>query len=902
MRHSCFLKAALLLSCALPACAGPDSAAFFYGRNVPKSLLSAEWLVVDLRNLADTPPREKGRKLICYASAGEFRPEDVKGVPGAETWALGANSAWKTRIGDLRSPSYREYLRNSVIAPLKNACDGFFIDTLDSYSTALPAEEHGAYIAAAAAFLGDIKRDNPDKLLVLNRGFELLPLLGPGVADAVAAESLYRGFDPVTRKYRSMSNDESSWLEAKLSSVAASGIPVIVIDYLPPADRAAAQEDAARISAAGFTPYVSDMDLLGEGCTGLIPVKRRVLMVAGNSSDIFFSPLHGMAQLPLEYLGYDPLILTEDQVMQQRPAPEDYAGVIVWLEYSAASNPEAFRSWVMDGMAKGVKFLFVNSFGFNTSAENLAALGLSAADDVPDAIGKARITAKDPMCSFEAAPDLVRSGLLLRVSSGTPLITAVTPEGAEFHPAALMPWGGYAFYSSLISNPVGDDLWTIDPFKLLPAALGLRPLPAPDISTENGRRIFFSHIDGDGFIEPAEWDPSKIAAEVIRDDFIKKYPFPFTVSVIEGEISATGAYPAGHKRYERTARSIFALPNVEAASHSYSHPFFWGITANSHLYEKHNLQINDYVLDYRREIFGARDYVNSLLPAGESTRIFHWTGNCLPDAQQIALSREAGLLNINGGGSTAMNFLPWLSRMMPYFIERSGEVQVYAPIQNENVFTEGWKHPFYRFIQVMETIKLTGEPRRLKPINVYFHFFSGSKLSSVNALRKVYDWVSTLKTAPMRTSEWLSRAADFKGTTLAVSQRGSWLVRNAGGLRTLRAPRGFGVPDLSRSKGVAGYKAGTDGLYVHLDGTGSAEIFFSSSPASGYAYLEESSAILSSFKRLGRGFKAGFIAEAPGELSVAGAAACRLRAEGAKRYGNLIKFGKGTVELSVDCE
>ncbi len=902
MRLSCSVKALALCALLAPAAAAaaPGSAAFFYGGRVPESLYSADWLVTDLRNLTAPPLRLKGQKLLCYVSAGEFEPAEAAGRPEAARWTLGRNAAWKTLAGDLRDPSYRAFVAGKIAA-LAPSCDGFFLDTLDSYTPFIKEAGRAAYAREAAAFLDQVRNEHPDKLLLLNRGFELLPLLKPGTASAVAAESLYNGTDPAARKYRRMKPEETSWLKERLREVAAAGLPVIVIDYLPPAHAGRAGA-AAEIAADGFIPYVSDMDLLGEGETGLKPVKRRVLLVAGNANDVYFSPLHGMVQLPLEYLGYDTRLLTESQVLAGRPDPADYAGVIVWLEYSRASNPEAFRTWAMNGIKRGTKFLFVNSFGFEPSDSSLEPLGLKAASRRYSGLKPPLVTKKSSFCGFEGEPRLAADEFLLTASSGTPLMAAETAEGERFHPAALTPWGGYAFYSSLVSNPVGDDLWTVDPFRFLPAALGLPELPAPDFTTANGRRLFFSHIDGDGFVEPAEWDPSRIAAEVIRDEFMKKYDLPFTVSVIEGEISAGGAYPARHALYEKTARSIFALPNVEPAIHSFSHPFIWGVPFQTTVYEKHHLDIPGYVLDFRREIYGARDYVNALLPPGKEAKLFQWTGNCLPNSGQLKMAREAGLLNINGGGATAMNFLPWLSRIRPAFIEREGELQVFSPIQNENVFTEGWRHPFYRFIQVMETIKLTGEPRRLKPVNVYFHFFSGSKLSSVNALRKVYDWASRLETTPVTTAQWLRLAADFKTTFLARDGAGAWLLRNAGRLNTLRAPAAMGVPDLEKSSGLAGFRKEKDQVYVHLDGSGAARLVFKDAAAAQPAYIEQASALLGSFERRGLGFRALLLAEAQGQAQVRLPAGCALAVNGKPAIGGLAYFGKGKIELNVDCK
>src|SRR5690606_1597373 len=67
---------------------------------------------------------------------------------------------------------------------------------------------------------------------------------------------------------------------------------------------------------------------------------------------------------------------------------------------------------------------------------------------------------------------------------------------------------------------------------------------------------------------------NEYSAQVLYRRILKKYPVPMTVSVIEGEIGPQGAHPELSHELEPIARQIFALPNVEIASHSYSHPFF----------------------------------------------------------------------------------------------------------------------------------------------------------------------------------------------------------------------------------------------------------------------------------------------------------------------------------------
>jgi hypothetical protein len=73
-------------------------------------------------------------------------------------------------------------------------------------------------------------------------------------------------------------------------------------------------------------------------------------------------------------------------------------------------------------------------------------------------------------------------------------------------------------------------------------------IPAPDITTENGRRLFFSHIDGDGFPSLAEFPGSPPAAEVLLKEILEKYRVPTTVSVIEAEVPRPMAFTSENQR------------------------------------------------------------------------------------------------------------------------------------------------------------------------------------------------------------------------------------------------------------------------------------------------------------------------------------------------------------------
>ena len=124
--------------------------------------------------------------------------------------------------------------------------------------------------------------------------------------------------------------------------------------------------------------------------------------------------------------------------------------------------------------------------------------------------------------------------------------------------------------------------WYLNPFHFLRTVLGEENEPKPDVTTMNGRRIFYSHIDGDGWNNLTEIKKYKkdnmISAEVIYRDVLLPYPdIPVSVGVITSEMDLACN---GLQASERVARRILALPHVEPASHTHSHPLFWSYFAD----------------------------------------------------------------------------------------------------------------------------------------------------------------------------------------------------------------------------------------------------------------------------------------------------------------------------------
>src|SRR5215210_7361583 len=163
-------------------------------------------------------------------------------------------------------------------------------------------------------------------------------------------------------------------------------------------------------------------------------------------------------------------------------------------------------------------------------------------------------------------------------------------------------------------------------------------MPVPDATTENGRRLMLVHIDGDGFVNRAEFPGTPYAGEILLRDVLQKYRIPHSVSVIQGEVAANGLYPKEAPQLEAIARKIFALPHVEIASHTFTHPFRWSPQSATADPLSYHLEVPNYTFNLDSEIGGSVKYIDSrLAPAGKRTRLLFWTGDTNPGREAVAL-------------------------------------------------------------------------------------------------------------------------------------------------------------------------------------------------------------------------------------------------------------------------
>lgn len=823
------LAGSILAAQAAAAQASP--AAFFYASNPPLEALAAFGQIV-LQPEAVTKDEVEwvqrgGCAAFAYLSIGELLPGEGWAREARPEWRLGQNTAWGTWVMDPSRREWRELLLRRAQALRAKGFAGLFLDTLDSpLANATDPAARRVREDALVSLLAELKQRDANVRLLLNRGFELLPRLST-LAAGVVAESLFRTFDPATRRYSAASEDGTRWLLARLREAHDRyGLPVVVIDYVPPGDVELARETAKRIASLGFVPWVAqpELDTLGVGLLELVP--RRVLLVydGAEAPDLATSNAYRFAALPLEALGY---VVEPHDARQPLPAGQlqgRYAGIVTLMTDDQTPSPQ-YRSWLLGRLASGMRIAILGHLGLAADPELLAALGLTKVPLQPDR--GLRLVHQEPPMGFESPVRVRTQDLQPWRASGAgavPLLSVEDGNGVRVDPVVLTRFGALAL-DPYLTDLEYDELrsWMLDPIELLRRVFQRDgPLPALDVTTENGLRLFTFHIDGDGFASRAEFSSAPLAGQVMLDRVLHKRLLPTSVSLIEGEI-----FPAGHPRdaAERAAiaRRIFALPHVEEASHTYSHPFDWNPP-------RPGLSIPGYRFDLRREIAGSVAHLGALGPQGKSVRSFFWSGEALPQEDALAQVAALGLQNINGGDSRITYDQPSLTDLSPNGRPVGAQYQVYAPIANENSYTHLWTGPFDGYRRAIETFELTDSPRRLKPVSVYVHFYSASKRSSLRALDEVLDWAQAQPLLPLPVSAFAERAQEFQNALLFRTLEGRLLLRRVAALRTLRLPVEMGFPDLARSPGVAALRDLPQGRYVTFAQRGPFDLILTSAP------------------------------------------------------------------------
>ncbi|MBD3792800.1 MAG: endo alpha-1,4 polygalactosaminidase [Campylobacterales bacterium] len=822
-------KLVILFILFLKVVMGDERYAFIYSKNIDDRFINFyDKVIVEADAIDNIYALRYPDKMVAYVSVGEIEPWRKTETPYQESWIISENKTWNSLIADLRQEAYQAFILQRVAKLYQQGYRNFFLDTMDAYHvTAKDKALFQTQQKALVSFIHTLHLRYPDVKLIVNRAFEIIDQIHSDI-DAVVAESLIAGYDHAQKAYITVSDSDREWLLNQFKKAQQFGLDAIAIEY---SDQGTQKrlKIAQAVKKLGIIPYVTDGLLQEQGECNVKRIRRDILILYNQSifkdRNPVYSDVHLMASMPLEYYGYVPILY--DIADQELPSgvEDRYHAVIVWSN-GKTQNDQRLFDWTQRLIKRGIKVLFVNSFSFNPTAERLKTLGITETANENPWTTKSQAAYRKPYGAYEIEASIEYEPNLIQLQAGDPVLTINYPNGQSSTPIAVTPWGGYALHNALTHSLGDENLWTIDPFRFLKTALRLESIPVPDPTTEAGRRILLAHVDGDGFMESVQFEPEKLSVEYLMEHIYKRYPIPHTLSIIQGEVDSSGLYPELSERMKRVARELYRLPWVEPASHTLSHPFFWNETKqgetetyyHNHLREGklYHLPLQNYTFSLEKETKKSVDFALSLAPETKrSKQILFWSGDCLPNKETLAYIERQGIIALNGGDTTAKTRTPWLNRIAPFGVQHDAYWQVYTGQQNENVYTNNWLGPFWGYRNAISTFEMTGEPKRLKPIDIYYHFYSGSKLASFNALIDVYEWAMQQNTAKLYASQYIDKVTDFYRTALGKTDEG-YEIRNSGDLKTVRVDNPVYV-DIRRSQGVAGYRHHQESTYITLD-------------------------------------------------------------------------------------
>src|SRR5262245_39466461 len=609
------------------------------------------------------------------------------------------------------------------------------------------------------------------------------------------------------------------------------------------------------------------------------PVRREILAIYDSRDEPRPDQtlIHRFAEMPLNHFGFVVSFWDIKAGLPSAERTENIRGIITWLR---RPPPAAFYPWAQALIGRGVRMVVLGDSALPADGPSLAdanrlyaELGFGLSGATVDLTYGTRVLHRDALIGFERPLDPVLPPFPIVGTFGSDVTSHLVlehREGNQFLASSVVLTsnrGGYAATGYFIYEEptTGRTKWIIDPFAFFHKAFGVEPMPIPDVTTLSGRRLWFSHIDGDGWnnasrIE-AYRDKPTIAATVILRELIAPYPdLPVAVGVIGADIDERYGTPEAARN---TARELFALPQVEVATHTYTHPYQWSFFENYDRKLEERLigpdetewkavlgdrvrrwarklfpglirkgpeteakfpdedpprAYSDFPFDLDQEIRGAITATEEMAPEGKRGTLYLWSGGAEPFEGAIARTRRLGLRNLNGGDSRYDGDYPSISYLAPISRVAGAERQIYAANANDYIYITDGNGRDHGFLNLEATVNATESPRRLKPINVYYHMFAGERAAQVAGVRHHLDAARQGLLTPIAASHYAAIADGFFSTEMMGLGDMSWLIQNRGALQTLRFDDAAELAvDFSRSVGVLGQRRKGTSVYVALD-------------------------------------------------------------------------------------
>ncbi|MBI1275142.1 hypothetical protein GC177_04135 [bacterium] len=645
-----------------------------------------------------------------------------------------------------------------------------------------------------------------------------------------------------------------------------------------------AKQKAVVKTAAPVTPVHAKAMELPPGK----PLPRTIVTLYTSTAnpDLAETYTHRMAEMPMNHLGLIVKYFDIEHGLPDLNTIDGVRGVFLWFDpASRVPDAEAYLKWIEAAADKGIPIVsFGHSFLFEDRKGNkptlprinalLNKLGINVRDRWVTVTYDVKVVHEDRrVFGFERQlPPVIKSyqGVDVTEADSQVYLAVDSKEATDKRSTLVMQNDrfsyvaeGYEVFSELEQTKDEDEVkafrqWYVNPFEFFRRAYHTDELPKPDTTTQAGRRIFYHHIDGDGWNNlsdvPAYKDRHAYAARVVLEEIIKKYnDLPVTVAAIAADLDPAWV---GKRESQEVAREIYAQPNVEPASHTYSHPFYWDffakydpnierqyfknyssghwadnfasklfkqVTSIGNDHDDHNVNMQCEIdnkaqseltdvpgaksipgryyiprayanmpFNLDQEMCGAAFYIQQFVPKGKQIGLVQWSGNTRPFEAAIRKARNQGLLNLNGGDTRFDPEFPSYVWVAPIGRLVGGERQIYSSSSNEITYTGDWSGRYYGYKYLYRTVMNTEMPVRVKPFNIYYHMFSGQKLASLNAVKENLNFARRSLIHPVTATNYSRIANGFYTTQIIPDGLDQWLIKERGDLQTIRFDRAGG--------------------------------------------------------------------------------------------------------------
>lgn len=364
----------------------------------PEDLAAFNLCILDPAARVDLGPgRALGNTFLAYLSTVEAAPGSRNAELAAQRGIpiVGENPTWASHLLEVTHPAWAELMLDDLAdTAAKKGFDGFFLDTLDSVAH-LPGGGDAARArlrrAALVRLIHRLHSRFPDKPIVINRAFDLLPEVARDIS-GVLVESVFQTFDPATKAYQKVAAPGTEWLIQRIREVQNRGLTVYAVDYVDPADRNLARRTAQRLAGIGCVPLVTTPELNGRILAPVSEISREVRVLYGWNAEAEERPCPAPAgtqtamrfQGPLEWLGCEVEFWNGADWPADPPAPDcgRHAGILIDASFKPRDSraETAFVDWLLVRQAQGERLLFTGALPVRLS-ENQAriqrALGLN---------------------------------------------------------------------------------------------------------------------------------------------------------------------------------------------------------------------------------------------------------------------------------------------------------------------------------------------------------------------------------------------------------------------------------------------------------------------------------------------------------------------------------------------